>query len=69
MSAPRVAGILATALGKRGKTSPAELSAALVDNAKHAVTGQPGNTTYVDSLFSKDTSLMNSSDLLAQNFA
>ncbi|PVG02617.1 putative subtilisin-like serine protease [Serendipita vermifera] len=53
MAAPRVAGILATALGKRGKTTPAELSAALIENAKHVVTGQPSNTT----------------DLLAQSFA
>ncbi|KAG8811609.1 subtilisin-like serine protease [Serendipita sp. 401] len=45
MSAPRVAGILAVALSKRGKTPPAELSAALLQNAQHLVTGQPSNTT------------------------
>ena len=46
MASPRVAGYLATALGKRGKTSPSDLSAALISHAQAVITGQPSNTTY-----------------------
>ncbi|KAG8808162.1 subtilisin-like serine protease, partial [Serendipita sp. 399] len=45
MAAPRVAGILATAISRRGNTSPSELTAALVEHAQHVITGQPSNTT------------------------
>ncbi|CAG7846095.1 Aqualysin-1; AltName: Full=Aqualysin-I; Flags: Precursor [Serendipita indica DSM 11827] len=45
MASPRVAGYLATALGKRGRTSPSELTAALVSHAEAVITGQPSNTT------------------------
>ncbi|CAE6452005.1 unnamed protein product [Rhizoctonia solani] len=45
MATPQVAGILAVVLGNEGQMKPAELSAALVKNAKPLVIGAPAGTT------------------------
>ncbi|KEP51109.1 peptidase S8 family protein [Rhizoctonia solani 123E] len=45
MATPHVAGIVAVVLGNRGQMKPAELSAALVKNAKPLVIGAPSGTT------------------------
>ncbi|KAH7326859.1 putative subtilisin-like serine protease [Rhizoctonia solani] len=45
MATPHVAGILAVVLGNKGQMKPAELSAALVKNAKPVVIGAPSGTT------------------------
>ncbi|CAE6445785.1 hypothetical protein ACGC1H_003911 [Rhizoctonia solani] len=45
MATPHVAGILAVVLGNRGQMKPAELSSALVKNAKPLVIGAPSGTT------------------------
>ncbi|CAE6448144.1 unnamed protein product [Rhizoctonia solani] len=45
MATPHVAGIVAVVLGNQGQMKPAELSAALVKNAKPLVIGVPAGTT------------------------
>ncbi|KAG8724474.1 subtilisin-like serine protease [Ceratobasidium sp. 395] len=45
MATPRVAGILAVALGEYGSVSPASLSASLKSHAQAVVTGAPSGTT------------------------
>lgn len=53
MSTPAVAGILAVALSKSGSIAPVDLSAALIQNAKPIVTGEPDGTTYVKTFVNK----------------
>ncbi|QRV73647.1 cuticle-degrading protease [Ceratobasidium sp. AG-Ba] len=45
MATPRVAGILAVALGEYGSVSPSSLSASLKSHAQAVVTGAPSGTT------------------------
>ncbi|QRV88460.1 cuticle-degrading protease [Ceratobasidium sp. AG-Ba] len=45
MATPRVAGILAVALGEYGSVSPASLSSSLKSHAQAVVTGAPSGTT------------------------
>ncbi|KAG9077044.1 hypothetical protein FS749_011119 [Ceratobasidium sp. UAMH 11750] len=45
MATPRVAGILAVALGEYGSVDPASLSASLKSHAQAVVIGAPAGTT------------------------